>query len=257
MNFSNYVENETLLWTMTSNGYKYLTYNLWLSLKKANMKQKLLILCVDKESQIFFQSMNVPSVFYKPLKPVLPGTQPSQFGSDTFASYNLMKLQMCEHILINCSNAKYVIYMDGDIVVFRDFIDYIKTEFEKKNCHFLFQCDDLYDSPNKTQCCTGFFAYKKEKTDDTIFKSLFKSPFVVYDTKLWKEIREDQPWVNKHIRMYDISFDFLERNLFPNGVYIKDERWKNSDPYLLHFNHIVGNAKISTMKRLKMWYHTY
>ena len=249
MKYSQYIENDTLLWTMTSNGYKYLTYNLYLSLKKADVKQKLLILCVDKESHTFFRSMNVPSFFYKPLKPVLPGTQPSQFGSDTFMSYNLMKLEMCEHIRLNYTNAKYVIYMDGDIVVFRDFIEHIKRQFEEKNCSFLFQCDDLYDSLNKTQCCTGFFAFKQDTFD--------KSPFVVYDTKLWKEIREDQPWVNRHIRMYNIPFDYLERSLFPNGVYIKDERWKNSEPYLLHFNHIVGNAKISTMKRLKMWYHTY
>jgi hypothetical protein len=249
MNYSSFVENDTLLWTMTSNGYKYLTYNLWLSLKKADVKQKLLILCVDKESYSFFRSMNVPSQFYKPLKPVLAGTQPSQFGSDTFMSYNFMKLEICEDIRVKCSNAKYVIYMDGDIVVFNDFIEYIKEEFEKKECRFLFQCDDLYDSPNRTQCCTGFFAYKRE--------DLERSPFLVNDLKLWREIREDQPWVNKHIRIYNIPYDYLERELFPNGVYIKDERWKRDNPYILHFNHIVGNAKISTMKRLKMWYHTY
>jgi hypothetical protein len=249
MDYSSFIENDTLLWTMTSNGYKYLTYNLWLSLKKADVKQKLLILCVDKESYTFFRSMNVPSLLYKPLKPVLPGTQPSQFGSDTFMSYNFMKLEICEHIRLNYLNAKYIIYMDGDIIVFHDFIEYIKEEFEKKNCSFLFQCDDLYDSPNRTQCCTGFFAYKQETID--------RSPFIINDLKLWKEIREDQPWVNKHVRLYDIRFDFLERSLFPNGVYIKDERWKKDTPYLLHFNHLVGNAKISTMKRLNMWYHSY
>ena len=251
MNYNLYVENEVLIWTMTSNGYKYLTYNLWLSFKKANMNQKLLIICVDKESHMFFRTMSVPSMFYKPQKPVLPGTQPSQFGSDTFMNYNHMKLEIADDIRIKVS-AKYVIYMDGDIVVFRDFIPYIKEEFEKKDTTFLFQCDDLYDSQNKTQCCTGFFTFKRSNLERSTI-----SPFLIYDSKLWKEIREDQPWVNKHIRMYNIPYDYLERSLFPNGVYIKEERWKLNNPYLLHFNHLVGNAKISTIKRLGLWYHNY
>lgn len=250
MNYNSYIQNETLIWTMTSNGYKYLTYNLYLSLKKANMNQKLLIICVDKESHMFFRTMNVPSILFKPNQPVLPGSQPSQFGSDTFMNYNKMKLEIAEDIRVKIDDsAKYIIYMDGDIVVFRDFIPYMKEQFEKLETIFLFQCDDLYDSPNRTQCCTGFFAHKNIPLE--------KSPYAIYDNKLWKEIREDQPWVNKHIRMYNIPFDYLERSLFPNGVYIKDERWKQNNPYLLHFNHLVGNAKITTMKRLKMWYHTY
>jgi hypothetical protein len=248
MNYESYIKEETLLWTMTSNGYKYLTYNLYLSLQKVNPKIKLMIVCVDKESQMFFRTMNISSLYYKSTKPVAPGSQPSQFGSDTFMNYNRMKLEIMEDLRLK-TEATYVIYLDGDIVVFRDFIPYIKEQFSLKETTFLFQCDDLYGSPNKTQCCTGFFAFKRT--------SLEKSPFVLYDLSLWKEIREDQPWVNKHIRMYDIPFEFLDRSLFPNGVYVNEGRWKLGDPYLLHFNHMVGNAKISMMKRLGLWNHIY
>jgi hypothetical protein len=248
MNYESYIKEETLLWTMTSNGYKYLTYNLYLSLQKVNPKIKLMIVCVDKESQIFFRTMNVSSILYKSTKPVAPGSQPSQFGSDTFMNYNRMKLEIMEDLRLK-TEAQYIIYLDGDIVVFRDFIPYIKEQFTLLNTTFLFQCDDLYGSPNKTQCCTGFFAFKR--TD------LEKSPFVLYDKGLWLTIREDQPWVNKHIRMYDIPFEFLDRSLFPNGVYVNEGRWKLGDPYLLHFNHMVGNAKISMMKRLGLWNHMY
>jgi hypothetical protein len=248
MNYESYIKEETLLWTMTSNGYKYLTYNLYLSLQKVNPKIKLMIVCVDKESQIFFRTMNVSSILYKSTKPVAPGSQPSQFGSDTFMNYNRMKLEIMEDLRLK-TEAQYIIYLDGDIVVFRDFIPYIKEQFTLLNTTFLFQCDDLYGSPNKTQCCTGFFAFKRT--------ALEKSPFVLYDKGLWLTIREDQPWVNKHIRMYDIPFEFLDRSLFPNGVYVNEGRWKLGDPYLLHFNHMVGNAKISMMKRLGLWNHMY
>jgi len=248
MNYDSYIKDETLLWTMTSNGYKYLTYNLYLSLQKVNPKIKLMIVCVDKESQIFFRTMNISSIFYKSTKPVPPGTQPSQFGSDTFMNYNRMKLEIMEDMRLK-TDVNYIIYLDGDIVVFKDFIPYIKEQFTLLNTTFLFQCDDLYGSPNKTQCCTGFFAFKRTHLE--------KSPFVLYDKGLWLTIREDQPWVNKHIRMYNIPFEFLDRSLFPNGVYVNEGRWKLGDPYILHFNHMVGNAKISMMKRLGLWYHMY
>uniref|UniRef100_A0A6C0IEG5 Nucleotide-diphospho-sugar transferase domain-containing protein n=1 Tax=viral metagenome TaxID=1070528 RepID=A0A6C0IEG5_9ZZZZ len=248
MNYDSYIKDETLLWTMTSNGYKYLTYNLYLSLQKVNPKIKLMIVCVDKESQIFFRTMNISSIFYKSTKPVPPGTQPSQFGSDTFMNYNRMKLEIMEDLRLK-TDVNYIIYLDGDIVVFKDFIPYIKEQFTLLNTTFLFQCDDLYGSPNKTQCCTGFFAFKRTHLE--------KSPFVLYDKGLWLTIREDQPWVNKHIRMYNIPFEFLDRSLFPNGVYVNEGRWKLGDPYILHFNHMVGNAKISMMKRLGLWYHMY
>lgn len=248
MNYNSYISDDTLLWTMTSNGYKYLTYNLYLSLQKVNPKIKLMIICVDKESQGFFRSMNVSSIYYKPEKPVAPGSQPSQFGSDTFMNYNRMKLEIMEDIRLSV-NATYIIYLDGDIVVFRDFIPYIKEQFEISKTTLLFQCDDLYNSPNRTQCCTGFFALKNSKLD--------KSPFVIHDKNLWVTVREDQPWVNKHIRTYNIPFEYLDRSLFPNGVYVNEGRWKLGDPYILHFNHMVGNAKISMMKRLKLWFHIY
>ena len=248
MNYDSYIKDETLLWTMTSNGYKYLTYNLYLSLQKVNPKIKLMIVCVDKESQIFFRTMNISSIFYKSTKPVPPGTQPSQFGSDTFMNYNRMKLEIMEDMRLK-TDVNYIIYLDGDIVVFKDFIPYIKEQFTLKETTFLFQCDDLYGSPNKTQCCTGFFAFKRTHLE--------KSPFVLYDKGLWLTIREDQPWVNKHIRMYNIPFEFLDRSLFPNGVCVNEGRWKLGDPYILHFNHMVGNAKISMMKRLGLWNHIY
>ena len=128
MNYDSYIKDETLLWTMTSNGYKYLTYNLYLSLQKVNPKIKLMIVCVDKESQIFFRTMNISSIFYKSTKPVPPGTQPSQFGSDTFMNYNRMKLEIMEDMRLK-TDVNYIIYLDGDIVVFKDFIPYIKEKF--------------------------------------------------------------------------------------------------------------------------------
>jgi len=89
MDYTRFINNDFLVWTMTTNGYKYLTLNLLESLKKANIKWKLMIICVDKESHTFMQSMNVPSVYYKPSVPVIVGTEPSQSIGCSFKATRL------------------------------------------------------------------------------------------------------------------------------------------------------------------------
>ena len=251
MNFIPFIKEDFLVWTMTTNGYKYLTLNLYESLKKSKIQWKLMIVCADRESHTFFTSMNIPTVLYKVNSSMPVGTSPSQFGSNTFMTFNKIKLDLLEKIRIELpEHVKYITYMDSDIIVFKDFMPYIKSQFEEtSNSLILFQNDNLYGEPTtKANGCTGFFCFKR---------GLEKSPFNVDDIALWKELREDQVWVNKKIIEYDIPFDYLERSLFPNGVYLKEERWKKSDPYLIHYNHLIGNSKISMMKRNKHWYLIY
>ena len=247
MNYNSFIQDDTLVWTMTTNGYKYLTYNLYESLKKANVAWKLMIVCVDKESHHFLNSMNVPSIYYKPSTSVLQQTQLSIFGSETFMTFNKIKLDLMEKIRNEVpEQVKYITYMDGDIIVFKDFMPYIKTIFGETNSILLFQNDDLYGATNvRANGCTGFFTLKK-----TVLE---KSPFLIDNINLWKEVREDQVWVNKKIIEYNIPFSYLKRDYFPNGTYVNEGRWKTIEPYLLHYNHFVGNTKISKLKQNKHW----
>lgn len=251
MNFSPFIYDDFIVWTMTTNGYKYITYNLYESLKKAKVPWKLMIICVDRESYTFLQGMNVSCIYYKPNASIIIGTMPSQFGSDTFMTFNKIKLDLMEVIRKSISESiKYITYMDGDIIVFKDFMPYLKSQFDLSNKVLLFQNDDLYNKPNvRPNGCTGFFCFKVQPLE--------KSPFHIDNLSLWREIREDQVWVNNKMTEYGTSFDYLKRELFPNGVYIKDDRWKNLDPYLLHYNYIVGNTKIGLMKRNKHWFLVY
>jgi hypothetical protein len=86
---------------------------------------------------------------------------------------------------------------------------------------------------------------------------MIQSPFYVNDLNLWKEIREDQIWVNNKIVEFGLPFDYLERELFPNGPYVKNGEWRKCDPYLIHYNYIVGTDKKNFMKRLKHWFLIY
>ena len=254
--YNSYIHDDYIVWTMTTNGYKYITYNCYESLKRANVPWKLMILCVDRESYTFLQSMNVPCVYNKLINrvaTVLSSTQPSQFGSETFSAFNKIKLDLMETIRKQVhESVKYITYMDGDIVVFKDFMPYIKERFSTSASDkiLLFQNDDLYNVANtRANGCTGFFTFKVQHLE--------QSPFYIDNLVKWKEIREDQVWVNNKLVEYNIPFDYLERNLFPNGTYLKDQRYKNTTPYLIHYNHLVGNTKISMMKLNKHWYLIY
>ena len=252
MNIDKFIYEDTLVWTMTTNGYKYFTLNLVESLKKCGIKWKLMIVCVDKESYNFMLSMNVPAIYIKPDVTVLVGTEPSQFGSNTFMTFNKIKLDLLEKIRVEAPDSvKYITYMDGDIIVFKDFVPHIKQKFvDLSNNVLLFQNDDLYGVPNtRANGCTGFFTLKRTKLE--------KSPFLVDNINLWKETREDQVWVNKKIVEYNIPFNYLERDLFPNGPYVKNGAWRKSDPYLIHYNYIIGSDKKNFMKRLKHWFIIY
>jgi signal peptidase I len=256
--YKGFINNDFLVWTMTTNGYKYLTLNLVESLKKAKISwyASLMVICVDRDSYTFMRSMNIPCVYYKPKAEVIIGTQPSQFGSQTFMTFNKIKLDLMEEIRVKApEQVKYITYMDGDIVVFRDFIPYIRQKFiDLSNNLLFFQNDDLYGVPNtRANGCTGFFSLKRT------FMIQIQSPFYVNDLNLWKEIREDQIWVNNKIVEYKIPFDYLERELFPNGPYVKNGAWRNkaSELYLIHYNYIVGTDKVNFMKRLKHWFLIY
>jgi hypothetical protein len=165
-------------------------------------------------------------------------------------TFNKVKLDLLEKIRLEApESVKYITYMDGDIVVFKDFIPYIKLQFINLPNTMLFQNDSLYNEINtKANVCTGFFSFKR---------SLEKSPFNIDNIDLWKEVREDQIWVNKKLLEYDISFDYLQQDLFPNGVYLSNNRLIGLEPYLIHYNHLVGNTKINIMKRNKHWYLVY
>jgi len=254
INLDEYVYDNYIIWTMTSDGYSDITYNLYKSLEKANVPWKLLNICVDDESYQYFKNKNIPCIKYNSNMNTKRG-ELSKFGSDEFMSFNRIKLDLLDYFSKKSSDEiKYVVYLDGDIVVSKDFIPYLQKLYEENpNNIFYLQCDDK-EKCSSTKCsnlCTGFISFKKE--------NMFKSPFKVYDEEKWKNIREDQPWVNIHLKEYNIPTLSLDQDLFSNGTYIKGnisgiENKLNNNKYILHYNFLIGDQKIEKMKENNNWY---
>lgn len=241
MNITGFLYNETLVWTLTTSGYKFFTLNLYKHLEKANVPWKLAIICADVPSYRFFIAESIPCLLYTKAQRDSLGKQ-LVFGSKPFQEINLVKLDILSQ-LAKSSIIKRCIYMDGDIVVKGDFLPDLSARLEE--VPLLFQCDESEKGPCKMpcrNCCTGIIAWKHGH-DGGIF--------TMNDKALWNSAPEDQRWVNT--KLQGVAYGTLPRDLYPNGIFVEQDL-----PYLvLHYNHLVGNAKLIKMKKGGNWIIPY
>lgn len=246
MNIDRFIieDSKTLVWTLTSHGYQFLTHNLYKMVSKC-AKWRLCIICADDASYQYMRREGIPAIKSTIQLPDF-GLQISPFGSGNFQRLNLLKLRILDS-LAKDGRIKSCIYMDGDIAVYRDFVPDILESLEKDK--LLFQCDEQkrsivcgeYNCPTP---CTGFIAWS-HGSDGGIFE--------MNDREEWLKKPEDQVWVGKRLRAVGLQYKALDRNLYPNGTFVSQEGIREG-AYILHYNYRVGNVKIADMKRFGDWF---
>jgi len=246
MNIDRFIieDSKTLVWTLTSHGYQFLTHNLYKMISKC-AKWRLCIICADDASYQYMRREGIPAIKSTIQLPDF-GLQISPFGSGNFQRLNLLKLRILDS-LVKDGRIKSCIYMDGDIAVYRDFVPNILERLEKDK--LLFQCDEQkrsilcgeYDCPTP---CTGFIAWY-HGSDGGIFE--------MNDREEWLKKPEDQVWVGKRLRALGLQYKALDRNLYPNGTFVSQEGIRE-DAYILHYNYRVGNVKVADMKKFGDWH---
>jgi len=240
-------ESETLVWTLTSNGYKFMTHNLITNLRKLGVPWKLCVVCSDSPSYLYMKREGIPCI--------KSAGQLADFGSDivrfeskNFQKLNILKLQLLEAFSKD-ERIEACVYMDGDIAVYKDFLPDILIRLEETP--LLFQCDDhkrdvLCESTSCPIVCTGFIAWKKG-LDSRIFK--------INDSEVWNKQPEDQAWVNHSLKKYETFYKTLPRNLYPNGTFVNlIGPQESKEAFILHYNYRVGLQKKGDMKRFGDWY---
>ena len=249
-----YLYKGTLLWTLTTNGYKYITLNLLRTAERAKIPCRIVVVCGDKESYRFFRNEGFAALLYSEAKSTTE-IGIARWGSPTFQRYNRMKLDILHQFAKN-ELVQKCIYLDGDIVLYRDFLPDIESRLNANPAALFFQCDHKdkgsckeKDPEGCQNCCTGFIAWS-HGADKGIF-DVNAQP-----SKSWQEIHDDQVWVNKALQEKKVIYDTVPRELYPNGAYISTIG-EYPEAYLLHFNHRVGNAKIAEIKRLGQWIIPY
>jgi hypothetical protein len=252
----------TVVFTVTSNGYKFMTWNLWLHCKRICVPWQLLIVCLDKESHRFFQTIaNIPSVLLPSVDLQLRGdtTKVSSYGSGDFNRVTREKLSVYTWMLEK--EFTYYLYLDSDIVLFKDPMSYLQTILSPEN-YLWFQCDEHGEGEYTckgsgvcTNICTGVIAFYKDKNTKSKLMSMVK-----HNDTLWKTCKDnnDQEYIQKTIALESIPFRTLDRQLFPNGLFLGKDHWRTLDePHLLHFNFIVGGNKERVIKSKGFWLVPY
>ena len=247
MNIERFIidDSKTLVWTLTSHGYQFLTHNLYKLLQKCGVGWRLCVICADDASYQYMRREGISAIKAETQLPDF-GIDISPFGSGNFQRLNLLKLRILntfakDERITNC------IYMDGDIAVYRDFVPDVLERL--KEDPLLFQCDEKeraitcggYSCENP---CTGFIAWVKG-ADGGIFDMNNKVE--------WLTKPEDQMWVQKRIAALGTKYRILDRNLYPNGTFVSLVGPNKGSAFLLHYNYRIGKSKMADMKRYGDW----
>jgi Nucleotide-diphospho-sugar transferase len=253
-NYESYIKDGFFAWTLTSNGYKYLTWNMVLFWKKAVKDIQICVICADRPSYIFLQREGIQCILLDQTI-VDYGPQIVPFGSRNFSFLNRIKLRLLS-LFANNPSVKQCLYLDGDIIVYKDIVSNIKERLSE--AELVFQCDEKdreclshtlnIPCPN---LCTGLIAWN-HGADKGIFQ--------ITDEAVWDSKPEDQVWVNYSLQKNKIPATSLSRILYPNGMRVG--LTKNTPELLekaicLHYNYRVGNSKKIDMKRFGDWLLPY
>jgi hypothetical protein len=245
-----FVKDGCLAWTLTSNGYKYLTWNFALWWKESCPGQPLLIVCADTPSFQFLTREGIRCVRMPELLADF-GPQVVPFGSRQFATLNNTKLSLL-NTFAKDERVQHCIYLDGDIIVYKNIVEDLRRRLEG-GAEFLVQCDEQVQSCTataETGCpnfCTGLIAFRHGAE---------KGCFRITDSARWKAKPEDQVWVNWSARELGVAVTVLPREDYPNGARLtltKTTEGLLEKAFCLHYNYRVGTAKQADMKRFGDW----
>ena len=235
INNINNIYNNISFITLTNNGYIDYTLNCLQSLKNINMEKQLKVYCIGQEGYSILQNNNF-------LCELINNNENNTSTFQEFRQKNWSNVVYYKFEIIynNLLNNEYVCITDGDIVYENNIVfDYLLSNINDND--MLIQTEGI----ESNNVCSGFmFIKSNEKTI-----SLFNPENVEkYKNKVgWG----DQVYVNE-IKS-KLKFKKLPLELFPNGKYYY-EYSNNIQPYLIHFNWIVGHEKKKKMIKYNKWY---
>ena len=217
--------------TLTNDGYIDYTLNCIKSLNDIDLKQKLKVYCIGNNGYSILQQNNISCELIIDEK----ANTFQEFRTENWSNVTYYKFQI---IYENLLNNEYVCFTDGDIVYENDNIfSYLLNNI--KDNDILIQDENCHET-----LCSGFMFIKSNKNTISIFNPENVKKYI--NTVGW----DDQIYINniKHL----IKYKKLPLYLFPTGDYY----YKNNNsinPYLIHFNWVVGHEKKNKMIYYNKW----
>jgi hypothetical protein len=228
--------------TVTNAGYLSYVDNLIASCRKAEVTWNLVVLCMDDASAAHCKEKGY--LFYRCN---LEANSEFQDWNATkeFNTVVFQKLDCLREFMEANPSTTYCVYLDGDIVVFKDFLHRLDEYFQ---FDIVFQCDQQGNAcSNVFQCpymCTGFMLLKNtHEVRDALHYQKHIPDIHQYST--------DQHYLNAFVRQKKMRVATLPKLLFPNG---SQRDCVSSVACLLHYNYLVGHEKQKEMKARGHWY---
>ncbi len=238
--------NKLKIITLTNNGYKDLTDNLMISMKKIGLEKMLKIYCIGKEAYNYFKNkyhfneveqVDTKEDYLNNWVDYKAQQNTDVEGKKQWATITSYKIYAINNELRLGNDT---IFIDGDIVFEKDPFKYMLDCLDPET-ELLIQND--HQENTNPNMCTGFFWMKSNEntiniTDfDTISKNI-------------NSFKNDQLYMRRFAKK--INHKYLDLDLFPNGKYFRDKKPEN--PYIIHFNYDVSEYKIKRMKQFNKWY---
>lgn len=218
--------------TLTNTGYIDYTLNCLESLKRAKIKQELQIYCIGIEGYNRLNGLGITCN-------LIDDEENSNFQTFRKNNWSNVTYYKFEIIYNNLLHHDYVCITDGDIVYEDNTIfDYLLNNIGEND--MIIQSEGL----DTNDICSGFMFIKSNPLTISLFDP--KNVEKHRNEKKW----DDQVYINKI--KHKIQFQKLPLSLFPTGNYYYTYHPKN--PYLIHFNWIVGNEKKHKMIHYNKWF---
>ena len=231
--------------TLTNSGYRELTENLLLSLKKIGLMHILKIYCLDADCYDHFKDKypynetelveNVDSEFANWIEYKAPQSR-DEVGKKKWAEVTVNKIIVINYELTRGND---VIFIDGDIIINEPFV---KDLYNNIGDNDLIIQSDNADRGGRDCMCTGFFLMK------TNSKTIEATDINNIDMN---NFPNDQQYLRWAACKYNITHKYLDLDLYPNGKYYRTYK---PDANIVHFNYDSGEAKIKRMKGFDVYY---
>lgn len=234
-----------VLVTAVNYGFLQLLFNLLYSIQRLNIQPNILIICEDK---LVFRELSGHRESLR-LKYDLALTyfEESEANASAFGSESYLKLvqKRVSYIELLIRNNMDVFYVDADVVLLDDPLEYMKGE------------EDLFiqsDNSQNTSLCTGFFYMRaNNRTRELTY---------TWNRELARDRLGNQRIFDKVRAKFGdrVKVKILPTDRFFNGIFFrlhKHEHWDQIDPkpVEIHANTMIGyDTKEDMLKKFGLWF---
>ncbi|KAL3905632.1 MAG: hypothetical protein SGARI_004364 [Bacillariaceae sp.] len=252
---------------MTCNkGQSELLVNLVCSAKSRNLPlDRIILFATDAATLSLCQELQLPYCYHdEKLFGDIPENAAGFFGDNTFAQVMKAKVY-CVHLIMTLGYS--VLFMDVDIMWYKDPLDYYRTVMLEKQYDVVFQDDGARTlryapySPN-----SGFYFIRNNPKTMFLFGELLKmgdtiSKYRSHQHALGQLLNEHVSWNEIRVKVHAHGFG----NPFPGGFefnrkpdYMKDlliTKETKQDPYIFHMCWTEGkHHKIKFYQQMGQWH---